>query len=338
MRGALIGAGGRARGHAQAMRVAEGLEFVAVADLEPARAAKLASEYGVKSYTDALAMLAQERPDVVCVCTREKPRAQLVIECARRGARGIVAEKPMAANLAEARDMVAVCEQAGVTLVVSHQMRFCDEFLAAREAVRAGEIGRPYFARACSFGQLMEQGPHMVDMLLFVLDDPAVEWVMGAVGDIEEGRTTVHPAPAFTVGYVAFANGARAELECGRRFPRAVDFGPDFEKVTWMQKRVQVVGTHGIVDAIVGHSCRLLKAGQPWKTLAQGPQGWDNATIGLYRELVESLTRGRQHRNNARASLRGFEIIHGIYEAAWRRERVTWPLPEDTRGLERLMA
>lgn len=338
MRAALIGAGGRAHEHADAMSSLEGLEFVAVADLDRQRADKLSAQFGGKAYADARQMVDAEEPDIVCVCTREKPRAALTIACAEMGVKGIVAEKPMAANVDEAREMARVCAEKGTALVVSHQMRFCDEFLAARDTIRQGRVGRPYFLRTCSFGHLMEQGPHMVDMLLFLLDDPEVEWVMGAVGDVEEGRSTVHLAPAFVVGYIAFAGGVRAELECGRRFPRAIDFGPEFEKTTWMQKRVQVLGTEGLVDAIVSHSCRVLSAGQPWETLAQGPQGWANATHELYRELLQVLSHGGEHRNSARASLRGFEIIHGIYQAALTGERVELPLPAGANPLEQIMA
>ena len=337
MRAALIGAGGRARDHAEGMAAVDGIDFVAVADLDRDRANKLATNFGVKAYEDGIAMVEAEQPDVVCVCTREKPRAQLTIACADRGVKGIVAEKPMAADVNEAREMVRVCEERGTVLVVSHQMRFCDEFLAARDALRAGEIGRPYFARACSFGHLMEQGPHMVDMLLFLLDDPEVEWVMGAVGDVEAGRSTVHPAPAFVVGYIAFANGVRAELECGRSFPPAIDFGPEFQKQTWLQKRTQVLGTEGVLDAVVRRSCRILKAGHPWQTLAEGPQGWDNATIELYRELAHVLAHSGEHRNNARASLRGFEIIHGIYQSALQHDRVQLPLASGENPLAQIM-
>jgi predicted dehydrogenase len=337
MRAALIGAGGRAKFHAEAMCAAKGLEFVAVADLDRDRAEKLSADYGGKVYEDGLDMVAAEKPEVVCVCTREKPRAQLTIGCAELGVKGIVAEKPMASNIDEAREMVRVCREKEVLLTVSHQMRFCDEFLAERDALNAGEIGRPYFARSCCYGQLMEQGVHMIDMLLYLFGDPEVEWVMGAVGDIEECRGTVHPAPAFVIGYIAFANGVRAELECGRSFPRAIDFGPEFEQQTWLQKRVQILGTEGLLDAVVRHSCRMLKAGNSWQTLAEGPQGWDNATIEFYREMVRSLEEGGEHRNNAEVSLRGFEIIHGIFQSAMSKDRVKLPLPAGVDPLAQIM-
>ena len=284
-------------------------------------------------YDSQTELLAKERPDIVAICTREEPRFALTMEALDAGVKAIVLEKPMARNVDEAREMTRAAAARGIPVVVSHQMRFCDEFVAARDAIRAGEIGTPYYVRASSFGHLMEQGPHMVDMLLWLLDEPEVDWVMGSVADIAEGRGTVHPAPAFVVGYIAFQNGARAVLECGRSFQKSLTMPQD---VTWMQKRMQVFGTEGMTDSIVRAYATLLNA-QGSRVLYEGVEGWDKATIGLYRELGDVLRHGGTHRNNAEASLRGFEIIHAIYASALANERVRVPIAEGARPLEILM-
>jgi len=280
-------------------------------------------------------LLEKDRPEVVAICTREDPRYELTISAIEAGVGGIVLEKPMARTVDQARAMVRRAKENGVVLVVSHQMRFADEFVAARDAIRRGQVGKPYYLRTSSYGQLMEQGTHMVDMVLWLAGDPAVEWVMGQVADVEEGRTTVHPAPAFVVGYIAFQNGLRCVAECGRRFQRAVGL----EDVTWLQKRVQVIGTEGIVDAVVAHHCKVLNTSSPgWQTLTLGSDGWDHATIRFYAELYDVLTGAGVHRNNADASLKGFEIMHGIYQSALARGRTEIPLPEGAEPLEQIMA
>jgi len=55
-----------------------------------------------------------------------------------RGARAVVLEKPMCASIAEARSLVEYCRERNVLLTVMHQMRFSDEFVAAKEAIAAG--------------------------------------------------------------------------------------------------------------------------------------------------------------------------------------------------------
>jgi predicted dehydrogenase len=334
LRGVMIGCGGRSWGHAEGFAKADGMELVAVADLSEDRARQYQEKLGIRYYLDAEEMLAKERADVVCVCTGDEARYTATMLALRYEPRALVLEKPMARSVAQAREMVVCAKQQDVVLTVSHQMRYSTEFEVAHEAIAQGRIGQPYFVRACSYGHLMEQGPHMVDMVLWLAGDPEVEWVMGSVADIQEGFQTEHVAPAFVVGYVAFANGVRAELECGRRFPSAIGL----EDVTWLQKRTQVLGTEGAVDAVVGHYCRLLTTGRAgWEELASGQQGWDNATIRYYQDLARVLSDGGEHRNNADASLRGFEIIHAIYQAAVSRELVKPPLPAEANPLAQLM-
>lgn len=326
LRALLIGLGDRSRGHAEALASSGHFDFAAGCDLDRDRAAKYERDYGVRVYHDAAEALQREAPDVAVVCTREKPRCSLARLAVDHGVRAVVLEKPMCANIAEARALVEHCRERNVLLTVMHQMRFSDEFIAAKQAIAAGEIGEPYFVRAVSYGHLMEQGPHMVDIVLYLLDEAKAEWVMGQVSDREEGLETVHPAPAFVIGYAAFENGVRASFECGRRFPPAVGFRHGEIHPTWLQKRVQVIGTKGICDVIVAHYCRLMNESGGWKTLAHGPQGWDAATIRHYDEVAEVLRNGGEHRNGAGPSLNGFEIIHGIYSSAVAKDRVQIPV------------
>ena len=319
----------------EAVDAHEGLEIAACADPAPVGRDRFRARYDRPLYKDAGMLLEEERPDIVAICTREDPRHELTMAAIEAGVKGIVLEKPMARTVDQARTMVRRAREKGVMLVVSHQMRFADEFVAARDAIRRGIIGRPYYLRASSYGQLMEQGPHVVDMILYLAGDPDVEWVMGQIADVDEGRTTVHPSPEFVVGYIAFRNGMRCVLECGRKFQRAIGL----ENETWLQKRVQTIGTEGIVDAIVAHHCKVLNTkSQGWQTLALGSDGWDNATIRFYAELHDVLREGGTHRNDAVPSLKGFEIIHGIYQSALARDRTEIPLPEGVEPLEEIMA
>lgn len=334
---ALIGCGGRSKGHMEAFDACADLfDVIGCADPMEKAQKRWKDHYPDKPlYNSTAELYAKQIPDVVAICTKEQPRYALTMEAIGAGVKGIVLEKPMARNVDQAREMTAAAAAKGIPMAVSHQMRFCDEFVKARDAIRAGEIGPAYYARASSFGHLMEQGPHMVDMILYLLDDPEVDWVMGSVADIEAGRSTVHPAPAFVVGYIAFKNGQRAVVECGREFQKALTVPAD---QTWMQKRVQVLGVDGIADVIVCHYGRIMNKSGGWRTLAEGWNGWNNATIGLYRELYEVMTRGGEHRNSAAVSLRGFEIIHGIYQSVLTRERVTLPIPAGAAPLETIMA
>ncbi len=340
LRALLIGLGGRSRGHAQALLTAEGIEFAAGCDVDDERRARYEKDFGVRTYGDAAEALQKESPDIAIICTREKPRYALASLAVKHGVRAVVVEKPMAANIREARALVEECKEKGTVLTAMHQMRFSDEFVAAKEAIASGAIGEPYFVRAVSYGHLMEQGPHMVDMVLYLLGEAKADWVMGQVADAEEGLSTVHPAPAFVNGYIAFENGVRASVECGRRFPSAVGvFGEGEPAPTWLQKRVQVIGTEGICDAMVAHYCRVMNTSGGWQTLTSGPEGWNASTIRHYEEVAKVLREGGEHRNGAEPSLHGFEIIHGIYTSAVVGDQVQVPVVGgDAEPIQTLLA
>jgi len=327
LRGIVIGCGGRSGGHHQGLREAAGTELAAVVDLDRERADRMAEANGVPAYYDVTEALDKEKPEIVTICTREHPRHALTMTTLEHDCvRAIVEEKPIARSLAEAQAMVAAAEDKGVQLTVSHQMRFCDEFIEGRQAVLNGDVGEPYFMRTVCFGALMEQGPHMIDMALWFAGDAKPVWALGAVDEIERSHEMVHPCPSWTVGYVAFDNGMRYVIESGR-FKAPLD--PQFPD-TWLQKRIQVLGREGLVDAMVGHYVKILSPrGLSEKQVGLDP--WNRATIALYEEVVQVLDKGGEHRNDAKYALDGMQIMTALYQSVLDRASVAIPVADPAR-------
>lgn len=92
-----------------------------------------------------------------------------------------------------------------------------------------------------------------------------------------------------------------------------------------------------MTDSVVRHYAKLLNTTSGWTTLYEGTDGWDLATIRFYQELYETLSVGGTHRNNAAASLSGFEIIHAMYQSVLSRDRVSPPIASGAEPLEELM-
>ena len=59
----------------------------------------------------------------------------------------VLCEKPLALNLADARAMVAECRKRGVVMGTNHHLRNAATHRAMRDAIKAGRIGQPLFAR-----------------------------------------------------------------------------------------------------------------------------------------------------------------------------------------------
>ena len=71
--------------------------------------------------------------------------AEITVAAANAGVNGILGEKPMAAFLGEANDMIEVCEKHGVMLALGHQGRFSavntEIRRLIRRLIRDGAIG-----------------------------------------------------------------------------------------------------------------------------------------------------------------------------------------------------
>ncbi len=149
MRGALIGCGFFAQNHLNAWRDmrADGVELVAVCDLDPAKATAAAQAFGIAhSYTDPAALLATERLDFVDIATRMETHEDLVLLAVTRGVRTIV-QKPLAPDWAACLRMVKAAHAAGVPLAVHENFRYQTPMRALRETLESGVIGDPTWGR-----------------------------------------------------------------------------------------------------------------------------------------------------------------------------------------------
>ncbi len=334
LKAALVGCGGRGLGHAQGYTDVERVELVAAADDNPQNRERFESRFGRPTYASAEELLEKEKPDIVSLVTKEHFRHPLVMMAVDAGVKAIMAEKPMARTLAQAYEMVEACERNNVLLTFSHQMRFSPEFVAQREAVLAGEVGTPLFLRATSNLPLMDQGTHVVDMLLWMTNGAKAEWVMGQVDNVEAWREkAVHPAPPWTVGYVNFEGGLRGVFETGtENVPPPVDS----DLPGSLRKRVEVTGTDGYVDAMVAHYCRVYNK-NGLRVVESSRTQWESATAAFIEEICDVLERGGEHRCGGRETLRGYEIMLAALESVLQQRAVRLPLPRECDPLSTLL-
>jgi predicted dehydrogenase len=163
--------------HAAAYQSSPGFELVAAANRGSEKLRSFGERYAVPAlYTDFRAMLAQERPDVVSVCTQSPDKAEVTIAAAEAGVKAIVVEKAMATSLAEADAMIAACERNGVLLVVNHPFRFSPLLRRAKELLDGGAIGSLGTVSGISGGGMLHVGTHTFDALRFFAGDVTEIW------------------------------------------------------------------------------------------------------------------------------------------------------------------
>ncbi len=115
---------------------------VAIASRDERRAAEVASELDIpRSYGTYEALLADPEIDAVYIPLPNHLHAEWTIAAAQAG-KHVLCEKPLALTAAEAEHMVDACRAAGVLLMEAFMYRQHPSWIAARQLVQSGGIGR----------------------------------------------------------------------------------------------------------------------------------------------------------------------------------------------------
>lgn len=125
-------------------------EIVAVCDTNQPRVAEAAKQYGAKAYTDYKELLKDNSIDVISICLPNYLHAEVSI-AALFANKHVLCEKPMATNLVEAEQMLAVAKEKNRKLMVAQNQRFVASHRKARQLIKSGEMGKIYSFRT-AFG------------------------------------------------------------------------------------------------------------------------------------------------------------------------------------------
>ena len=250
---AIVGTGVAGHYHATAIAQTAGARLVAVCRADAARAGECAAQFGAPCEPNLATLLARPDVDVVCIATPSGLHAQQALAAAR-ARKHLLVEKPMALTLADADALIAECHHSGVLLGVMLQRRTDPTFRAVRAGIEQGALGRlvsglisiPYLRPQSYYdsaswrgtwaldggGVLMNQGIHLIDLLLWFMGDVAevcaradtlahaidvedclaatLRFASGALGTI---TATTAAAPGFPHRVEVYGTGGGVQIE-----------------------------------------------------------------------------------------------------------------------------
>ncbi|SEN97873.1 Gfo/Idh/MocA family protein [Actinacidiphila rubida] len=147
MRIGLIGAGRIGAFHAGTLAAHPAVTELVVADADAARAGDVAARHHAAVLP--VGELLAGRPDAVVIASATAAHAGLIAGAARAGVPAFC-EKPVAVDLARTVAALDTVTRAGALLQIGFQRRFDAGYAAAREALRAGRVGRLHTVRTVS--------------------------------------------------------------------------------------------------------------------------------------------------------------------------------------------
>jgi myo-inositol 2-dehydrogenase/D-chiro-inositol 1-dehydrogenase len=244
----LLGAGRIGKVHARAIRSDASAQLVAVADAVPAAAEGIARDHGC-DIRSIEAIEGAADIDAVVICTHTDTHADLIERFARAG-KAVFCEKPIDLSVQRVRDCLRVVEDTGATLMVGFNRRFDPDFLAAKAAIDAGEIGEVEMVTISSRDPgapppdyIKRSGGIFRDMTIHDFD--MARWLLGEEPEAVLASASVLTDPVIgTLGdydsvnvILRTASGRQAVITNSRR----ATYGYD--------QRIEVLGSRGAVSA-----------------------------------------------------------------------------------------
>jgi len=244
----LLGAGRIGKVHARAIGSNPDAKLVAVADAMPAAAKEISTTYGAEIRTiDKI--LAAKDIDAVVICTPTDTHADLIEKFARAG-KAIFCEKPIDLSIERVQRCLAVVAETRAVLMVGFNRRFDPHFMAVRQAIDDGAVGKvemvnitsrdpgppPYDYIDRSGGIFRDMTIHDLDMARFLLgaEPVAVSAQASVLVDKEIGKHGDFDSASVILT-------TRAGQQCVISNSRRATYGYD--------QRIEVLGSKGMVAA-----------------------------------------------------------------------------------------
>ena len=289
---------------------------------------------------DAAELVAHPEVEVVHACVPPDVRLPLTSLCATHG-KHILLEKPMARSVAEADEILGICDRAGITVGAMFQNRFTPLAQKVKAAVDQGMLGQlllvnvsaKWYRQAEYYGHsswrgtadreggavLINQAIHSIDMM---------RWICGPVAEVEGlTATQLHSIEMEDVGMalLRFVDGAVGSIVA--------------TTVAWpgFSDRLELHGSRGSLTLIQnegrlewslqGEEPRVETAASQVSGAGRDPAATpSHGHIAEFTDLYAAVREGRAPTIDGREGRHALEVVEAIYRSSKQRKPVTLPL------------
>lgn len=310
-----------------------GLNPLAIASRRESQARQVAARHGIESvYPTYHELLSDPRVEIVDIAVPPDCQAEVVEAVVRHDqVRGILAQKPLGCDLAEARRIVTLCSEAGITLCVNQNMRYDQSVRACKSLLDQHELGEPVLAtiemRAIPHWMPWQQRQgwvtcrimsiHHLDTMRFWFGNPQRVYASFR----SDPRTQFPHLDGIGLYVLEYDAGLRCQI-CDdvwagpAREGAAADLG-----IAW-----RVEGTEGLARGTLGwpHYPDRVPSTLDYSTIHTGAWSsprWDevwfpDAFLGPMAELLVALETGTEPAMSGRDNLRTMELVDACYQSA----------------------
>ena len=328
LRFAILGTGFWARYQLAAWGELSGARCVALYNRTRAKAAKLATEFGVPGvYEDAEQMLQSEKPDFVDIITDVDTHSRFVhLAAAHRIP--VICQKPMAPSVAEAEQMIAACAAAKVPLSVHENWRWQAPIRELKKVLDSGLIGPVFRARIdyCNsfpvfdnqpFLKTLEQfiltdmGSHILDVARFLFGEAA-----GLYGQTHQIHRDIRGEDAATV---------MLRMQTGATVVVNLSYASRVEHDRFPETFIHIEGELGSLELAPDCWLRVTTArGTETRRCPPPSYAWadpryalvHSSIVACHRDLLRALQTGTVPETSAADNLQTLKLVQAAYDSA----------------------
>jgi predicted dehydrogenase len=316
-----------------------GFNPVAIASRTKQNAAKVAARHSIPIVFDSYEQLLDD-PTIEVLDIAVPPNAQLALiiaACKRKNVRGILAQKPLGTNYAEALAAVRACEEAGITLAVNQNMRYDQSVRAGKSLLENGTIGDPVFATIDMRGiphympwqaklgwvTLRIMSIHHLDCFRYWFGDP--EEIYCSIRS--DPRTTFPHSDGICAYILEYQNGLRCVATDDTWTGPAREGCPADIRIQW-----RVEGLNGLAIGDIGWCKDPYTSPSTIRYASKGDQAfhepkWSeswfpDAFAGTMGQLLIALENGKELPISGRDNLRTMALVDAAYFSAEKKRSV----------------
>ncbi len=312
-----------------------GFNPVAIASRDPARAQAVAQQQGIpRCHPSYQAVLADPEVEVLDIAVPPDVQPGLILSAVKHNdhIKGILAQKPLALSVSEARACVEACAGAGITLAVNQNMR-CDQSVRAlKDLLGRGLLGEPVLAtidmRAIPHWMPWSEG--LPSLSTFIMSIHHLDTFRYWLGTPDRVLASTRPDPRTRFPHRDGINLYILEYDSGCRAASWDDVwtGPSREgcasdiSIHW-----RVEGTEGLARGTIGWPSYPARTPSTLDfTTRQDPNRWHqprwpevwfpDAFVGTMAQLLCALEDGTEPEISGRDNLETIALCEAVYRAA----------------------
>ncbi|MGE3807357.1 MAG: Gfo/Idh/MocA family protein [Gemmataceae bacterium] len=317
-----------------------GFNPIAIAARDPVKAREVAEQHWIARLHDTVdELLADREIEVLDVAVPPDAQPDIIrAACKQKHLKGILAQKPLAMTVPEAKELAQLCADAGIRLAVNQNMRYDQSVRALKDLLRRGWLGTPVLAtiEMRAIPHWMPWSEKLHSLSTFVMSIHHLDTFRYWFGTPARVLASTRPDPRTKFPHEDGINLYILEYEDGKRAASWDDVwtGPAREGAeSDIGIRWRVEGTEGLARGTIGWPSYPARTPSTLDfTTAQRPGYWfsprwqevwfPDAFVGTMAQLLCALEDDAEPEISGRDNLETVALCEAVYQAA-KQHRVT---------------